>query len=69
LPGGSTEGGICHICRTVSRRAERRILDLNDVYPVDKQIIMFANRLSDYFFVLSRYITLKKGNKEILWKK
>ncbi len=69
LPGGSTEGGICHICRTVSRRAERRILDLNDIYPVDKQIIMFVNRLSDYFFVLSRYITLKKGNKEILWKK
>lgn len=69
LPGGSTEGGICHVCRTVSRRAERRILDLYEDYSVDKQIVMYVNRLSDYFFVLSRFITIKKGCEEILWKK
>lgn len=69
LPGGSEEGSVCHICRTVSRRAERRILDVYQIYNIDKQIIIYINRLSDYFFVLSRYITLKKGNKEILWKK
>ncbi len=69
LPGGSTEGGICHVCRTVSRRAERRIMDINEVYTIEKQILIYMNRLSDYFFVLSRFITLKKGNKEILWKK
>ncbi|MBP6634402.1 MAG: cob(I)yrinic acid a,c-diamide adenosyltransferase [Paludibacter sp.] len=69
LPGGSTEGGICHVCRTVSRRAERRIMDVNEVHTIEKQIIMYMNRLSDYFFVLSRFITLKKGSKEILWKK
>lgn len=69
LPGGSQEGSICHICRTISRRAERRIMDVNEIYSIDKQIIIYINRLSDYFFVLSRFITLKKGNKEILWKK
>jgi len=69
LPGGSAEGSVCHVCRTVSRRAERRIMDVSQIYNIDKQIIIYINRLSDYFFVLSRFITLKKGNKEILWKK
>ena len=66
LPGGSTESGISHVCRTVARRAERRIVDV-DVY--DIQVVMYVNRLSDYFFVLSRYITITKGYEEILWKK
>ncbi len=69
LPGGSREGSVCHVCRTVSRRAERRITEVSQIYNIDKQIIIYINRLSDYFFVLSRFITLKKGNKEILWKK
>jgi len=68
LPGGSIEGSICHICRTVSRRAERRILSLSDIYIVDIEIIKYMNRLSDYFFVLSRHIALSGGYKEIIWK-
>jgi len=69
LPGGSTEASIAHICRTVTRRAERRIIEMTSVYSVDNQIIMYINRLSDYFFVLSRLINVQKGVKEILWKK
>jgi len=69
LPGGTPEGSLCHVCRTVSRRAERRILDIGNDYSVDNQIIKYINRLSDYFFVLSRYVTIHKGGKEILWKK
>lgn len=69
LPGGTPEGSLCHVCRTVSRRAERRILDINNDYEIDNQIIKYINRLSDYFFVLSRYVTIRKGGKEILWKK
>lgn len=69
LPGGSVEGAQCHICRTVSRRAERRIVELNDIYTVDNNIIKYMNRLSDYFFVLSRALTLEKGSEEIFWKK
>lgn len=68
LPGGSTEGSICHICRTISRRAERRIIDITKTQTIDNEIIIYLNRLSDYFFILSRYISLKIGTKEILWK-
>jgi cob(I)alamin adenosyltransferase len=68
LPGGVTSASISHICRTITRRAERRIVEIGNNYYVDIQIIIFINRLSDYFFVLSRYLNLKAGNKEICWK-
>ncbi len=69
LPGGSMVGAQCHICRTITRRVERRLFDLNDIQSVDKQIFVYINRLSDYFFVLSRYLTLQAGGEEIYWKK
>ena len=69
LPGGSAEGSQAHICRTVARRAERRIVEMSDNYSVDIKIIKYINRLSDYFFVLSRFLTADKGYKEIFWKK
>jgi cob(I)alamin adenosyltransferase len=69
LPGGSAEGAQAHICRTVARRAERRIVEMNEFYPIDIKIIKYINRLSDYFFVLSRFLTIHKGHKEIFWKK
>lgn len=69
LPGGSAEGAQAHVCRTVARRAERRIVEMNEFYPIDIKIIKYINRLSDYFFVLSRFLTIHKGHKEIFWKK
>lgn len=69
LPGGSQSGSLAHICRTVTRRVERRLFDLDGVYSVDKQIIVYINRLSDYFFILSRYLTLTSDCEEICWKK
>lgn len=69
LPGGTQAGAICHICRTVSRRAERNIYTVNFVYNVDNHIFEYINRLSDYFFVLSRYINISTDMKEICWKK
>lgn len=68
LPGGSQSGALCHVCRTVTRRAERRIFDMKDVFAVENQILVFLNRLSDYFFVLSRYLTCNSGCEEIFWK-
>lgn len=68
LPGGSQTGALSHVCRTITRRAERRIFDVNILQPVDNQIIIYLNRLSDYFFALSRYFTLEKGDEEIYWK-
>jgi len=67
LPGGSVEASFCHICRTISRRAERRIIELDNLYPIDNHVIVYVNRLSDYFFTLARSISYRIGAKEILW--
>lgn len=68
LPGGSQVGALCHVCRTVTRRAERRLFDMNEYHIVDNQILIYLNRLSDYFFALSRFLTIEKGGEEICWK-
>ncbi len=65
LPGGQYEVSICHICRTVCRRAERSVVKLADTEEIDNNIIVYLNRLSDYFFVLSRYIAKSKNFEQI----
>ena len=69
LPGGSQTGALSHICRTISRRVERRLFDMNETYSIDNQILIYTNRLSDYFFALARHLTVDKGEEEIYWKK
>lgn len=69
LPGGCREAAIAHVCRTVCRRAERRILTLNSEEEVDPQLLKFINRLSDYFYVLALRLNFLHGTEEILWKK
>ena len=67
LPGGSEANAQAHICRTVCRRAERRVVSLTKVADVDPEIIIYLNRLSDYFFVLSRFLLNHTGTPEIPW--
>lgn len=67
LPGGSQGAAVCHVCRTVCRRAERRILALAELHSVAPELIAYINRLSDYLFVLSRKINLQQKNDEIFW--
>jgi len=67
LPGGSWANGQCHVCRTVCRRSERRVVTLSKVADVKPEIIKYLNRLSDYLFVLSRYLLAKDGIEEIPW--
>lgn len=69
LPGGSRGAAVCHVCRTVCRRAERRILALAAVAPVAPEVRAYVNRLSDYLFVLSRRMLFLEGRDEIIWKK
>ena len=58
LPGGNLTVSQCHVVRTVCRRTERNIVSLADGgYDVPPEVTEFINRLSDYFFVLSRKIT------------
>jgi cob(I)alamin adenosyltransferase len=68
LPGGSQASALSHVCRTVARRAERRLYNMNNDYFIDTNIVIFINRLSDYFFVLSRYLNFLSNNSEIHWK-
>lgn len=55
LPGGSKSAALLHVCRTITRRAERRVVALNNTVKANGNIIIFLNRLSDLFFVLARY--------------
>ncbi len=68
LPGGHISSAHCHLCRTICRMAERRTVSLSTNDQVDNQIIIFLNRLSDYFFVLARYLNFLNKTEEIYWK-
>lgn len=68
LPGGNIANAQCHVCRTVCRRAERKIISLSESNTIDKYIMIYLNRLSDYFFVLSRYISHVNGSPEVIWQ-
>lgn len=67
LPGGSRGASVCHICRTVCRRAERRILALAEQVEISPELLAYVNRLSDYLFVLSRKINRDEKKDEIFW--
>jgi len=67
LPGGHPQVSLCHILRTVTRRAERRVVSLSELVETDIEISIFLNRLSDYFFVLARYLGKQLNAKEIIW--
>lgn len=67
LPGGCQSSSYCHIVRTVCRRAERRVVTLNQQSQVSYEIMHFLNRLSDYFFVLARVLNKQEGRADIAW--
>ena len=67
LPGGDIWNGYTHLARAVCRRAERRITALNTEEKIDNNILIFMNRLSDYFFVLARRINLINDVNDIKW--
>lgn len=69
IPGGSRASAVCQVCRTVCRRAERRILTMSETCLVEELVIAFVNRLSDYLFVLSRKLNIMAGVDEIYWDK
>ncbi len=68
LPGGSAAAASLHLARTISRRAERLIVELDEMEnePVGAAVIKYINRLSDFFFVASRYLN-NKGEDDVLW--
>jgi len=68
LPGGHVLNSYCHICRTITRRAERALIRLSEKEVVKPIVIKYLNRLSDYFFTLARMLSNDNGAEEILWK-
>ncbi len=69
LPGGSRGSGLLHIARSVSRRAERNIVQLSQKEHVDKTILVYLNRLSDLLFTFARYENYKTKKTEKIWRK
>jgi cob(I)alamin adenosyltransferase len=67
LPGGDQAVSFCHLARTVCRRAERLVIALDAVSPVQPVVIQYLNRLSDYLFVLSRQMMQDLGRTEVVW--
>lgn len=68
LPGGHPSVSFGHVTRTVCRRAERLVIALNQQEAVEPLVIQYLNRLSDYFFVLCRAMTLELKAPETPWK-
>ncbi len=68
LPGGSAAAAYLHLARTVCRRAERIMVELNDLpeEEVGAPALKYVNRLSDFFFVAGRYAN-DKGARDVLW--
>ncbi|HZH38872.1 MAG TPA: ATP:cob(I)alamin adenosyltransferase, partial [Bacillales bacterium] len=69
LPGGSVESSYCHIIRTIIRRAEINIVNLFAGDKTDSKLcLIYLNRLSDLFFVISRVVNKLKNIQDIPWK-
>ena len=70
LPAGGEAVARCHVCRTVCRRAERRMLEIgNGKCEAGNVELQFVNRMSDYLFVLARYVGHKLDEIEQNWQK
>jgi cob(I)alamin adenosyltransferase len=69
LPGGGRVSAFLHQCRTVCRRAERIVLRLSREEAIGPWPLRYLNRLSDLFFVLSRWIGKHSGESEYLWER
>jgi cob(I)alamin adenosyltransferase len=68
IPGGCELSSLCHICRTVCRRAERQAIEAAESYEIECAVLVLLNRLSDYLYALCRTITERLDAEEVLWK-
>lgn len=67
IPGGHRVVSLCHVCRTVCRRAERAALRAAEHNSIDASALCYLNRLSDYFYTLGRVMTERLGVEETEW--
>ena len=69
LPGGTPAAAQAHVCRTVCRRAERRIVELSETATVSPEVLQYINRLSDYLFVFAKKLNFIANQSEKVWEK
>ncbi|MBU9723998.1 MULTISPECIES: cob(I)yrinic acid a,c-diamide adenosyltransferase [Bacillaceae] len=69
LPGGVTGAAELHVCRTVARRSERKVLLIKDEYPIPPDALKYINRLSDYFFAAARAVNYREGGEDVLYER
>ncbi len=67
LPGGHIANSAAHLARTVCRRAERAVVRMSEEIAVRGEAKIYLNRLSDWFFVLSRELSRRHGVEEVIW--
>lgn len=67
IPGGDERFSLCHVCRTICRRAERAALRAQKQSEVESSVLEYLNRLSDYFYLLGRSVSEITHTEEILW--
>jgi len=68
LPAGTRAASLAHVCRTVARRAERAVVALGGVEPINDGLRQYLNRLSDLMFVLARVLNRVDGGDDVYWK-
>ena len=68
LPGGHFLNSQAHICRCVCRRAERRVISLHEQEAIRSELRVYLNRLSDWIFIKSRFISKVLSVSEVLWQ-
>ncbi|CAM3369510.1 Corrinoid adenosyltransferase [Bordetella sputigena] len=68
LPGGSRAAALLHVARTVCRRAERAVVALQRLEPVNKPVLQYLNRLSDLLFVMARAANRAQGMGDVYWR-
>jgi cob(I)alamin adenosyltransferase len=68
LPGGTAAAAHLHVARTICRRAEREALAADDEYGINKLVLTYLNRLSDFLFIAARSANAEAGRDEPLWK-
>lgn len=68
LPGGNPTGATLHTARAVARRAERRVVALEDRHELNEHVRVYLNRLSDLLFVLARIVNMRAGVSESAWR-
>ncbi len=67
LPSGSSAGSSLHLARTIVRRSERECVDLSHNEPLRQELVRYLNRLSDYLFVMARWVNQIMKSSETIW--